>query len=632
MNKIKDIYAAYTLNSDKISGFKIVSEIIINNEDIFGLLWLLSHKDNEFLESYAEYVSTTGKSLDILKILLSITRRSKKKYEITEKIWSCKGFRNIITTYPKSSDGYMAIKDSIFSSLTEKDSLILNITDAYNSLKPLIEDSDIHDFLINYIDMIIRYNIGYTYINPEMVDRKKISTIDFLVLIFNVMISIFKKKEKYDLNVFWNAINIIYVTMYDMYDKMIMSISDNQDALKSNDNEVDKERIKNALKINMNDVDVICQYMKTIDIEYVDNMIIKYSPYLIENKEYDILSRVIMSFGIRPSVSFKVSRLNICEFILLILDSETPLHIKFNAFRVIISHNLKGQIFECTNSRHIISQYILKDVTRIKELDKIHLIDIMIDLSESQIMESPDVLELYMFLLSGFSEQYTKILKIFLKISDKNKIMAMEDCMHIVEMSALLIRNLPILGRYALSYLPDILIFVETICDTKFTMIQSLDHRDYSEEMTKHMMIFDTMREKYIEKIKPFIISMLKVLDANFKIIIDSNTNAILNNIIDIDFDIDNDLTKDFKNIKIINEIPENISDVITYGIAINPYFLKSADKPQLIDRKTLFSIYQTQTNPFTRQHIDKIEIDQYNDTPEIKKLRQDVTDIIMSL
>lgn len=109
--------------------------------------------------------------------------------------------------------------------------------------------------------------------------------------------------------------------------------------------------------------------------------------------------------------------------VLTILDKNVPLHIKFDAMRFVMSHGLKDDIFLSSDTTDIFIKYILTDVIKLKELDKIHLIDMMVELSDvPQITSNPDIIELYMFLLPDFSEQYTTILNMFLDLqTDEQK-------------------------------------------------------------------------------------------------------------------------------------------------------------------------------------------------------------------
>jgi hypothetical protein len=71
-------------------------------------------------------------------------------------------------------------------------------------------------------------------------------------------------------------------------------------------------------------------------------------------------------------------------------------------------------------------------------------------------------------------------------------------------------------------------------------------------------------------------------------------------------------------NVKIIDDIPDELTDAITFDIVLNPVFIPiSADNRELkiVDRKTVVNILRKGTNPFTRESITKEDITKLNTT-----------------
>lgn len=714
-DSIKNIYGSYVSmisNTTSIISFdtifnSLTDSIISRSPNNIGELLLLLNQGinnkeiKNFFDQYASYIASDTnreRSISVLKSLLGIIRKlSTKRYDITSFIWSLQGFRDLIQFYPKSTNGYTAMSDSIFCTVTDKDSLIANIDIAMNAFNPLINDKQVHNALIKHINFILMDNKGYTYEDPRMMNKSVLSTTDFCVLMLNILIKIMKSTEHdfisndmssvlspLDLitqrnnfdqrfsDVFWTAVDTVYITTYVMCDSIDRSIRDAQDHIRSFENEEGLLQrsnpnqllaMKNHLLKGNEMITRLSQYISTIDIEYIDTSIPKLVDHIINTKNFNTLTRLISCFGNRTLKSIRIDRLILAEMVLKILKShEVPPHNKFFAMRLVMSHNMKQHLFSLRDSTLIVTQYIMNDVQRLKEIDKLHLIDMLVELSDTTIMSSKNVLELYMYLVSDFNEQYTAILKDFLNLSEETKPDAMRDLTCMIESSALLLRNMPLLGRHSLSYLNDILSFVETICNSKQILESCTEqtvHRDLISQnniasFQAALTIFDTMKTRFIEKIKPFVIALIKVLQSEYIVIIDTESERIMKNILGIDFEKEfneesnkkTDQTLDSESltspsqqivthtpsheIKIVSvsNVPEDLMDVIKCDLAINPYYIKTGDEHNetlhIIDRKTVYNLYRTKIHPFTRQPIDKKIIDDFNETPCIKQLRSD--------
>ncbi len=709
-DSIKKIYESYISNdmSNASSNtsfdtmFNLLSDRIIEQSpnDIDDLLLLFSRgidtKETEniiiftkFFDHYATYLTLQPDkmlSVTVLKSLLGIIRNSDIKRLITPFIWSFQGFRDLIQFYPNSTNGFTAMSDSIFCTVTTKNLLIINIDDAMHSINPLIEDPRVHDALIMHINSILTHNNGYTYENPEMINESIVSTFDFCVLILCILIKIMKN-TKHNLlsddklidgmltddklidgmltddklidgklsvlssdqinerfgDIFWKAIDTVYITIYVMYDSINKTIHALQEYIRSLETNSGHESNNSAqilgarhhiLKGNIM-ITRLSQYLSITDIKYIDTAIPKLIDHIINTKNFNTLSRLITCFGNRTIRSFQVDGIMIAEMILKILKSQNvPYHNKFLVMRFVMSHNLKHEMFLLKDSALIIIHYIINDTQRLKDLDKLHLIDVLLELSDTPIISSFDVLELYMYLASDFNEQYTVIIKELLFLPDIIKIDAIRNLNNIIESSALFLRNMSLLGRHSLSYLSDILSFVETICDTKNILKSYMEHSAYREFIYQNIVseIFDNMRERYIEKIKPFVITLIRVLQIEYTVIIDTNSERIMKTVLNIDFD------KELIKIKVVSSdtVPEDLMDIIKCDLAINPYYIRSGNPHNetlhIIDRKTVYNIYRSKIHPFTREHVDKNLIDEFNNMPHIKQLRDNALQKINSL
>jgi hypothetical protein len=680
-----DVYKMYISAQKldaKLETFSIMTKMIIKSDVIFIsdlLSTIVKHLKNndknldDFLECYSDHLSLSNDYNDkdneknngpiVLKTLLNFIRRLKNKYHLTKYIYGFQGFRNCIKKYPKSMNGYTAMSDSIFSGVTEPSvgSLMTNLDTVIRSFKPLLEDKTIRMDLTEHLNFIFNSNIGFTYSDPNMMNRETMSTMDFCVLCLNIMTEVTKKSikdkngqdNKYLMKTFMLSVDIVYLSIYVMkttvgdsinfYNLKIQELSEMEKHNKlSKEEETFKSYCHDTLEKGIIMMNTLISYTKTIDTEYIDSMIFHTIDVMISDKMYDYISRLINSFGVRPLVTMNHFFKEISEIIVkLVNDPNVPVPIKFDAMRLIMSHNLKKYIFEIPDSHSIIVKYILSDVKHMKELNNVHLIDLMVELSDTTIMTDSSIIELYMYLVPDFIDQYTQILNTFNDLSNEHKANAMDDIRKFIEATCLMVINIPVLGRYALSYINSLFEMIYTICNMS-KLIKNTSQSDSPHEL------LEKYEKIYVDRIKDIVDMMLTVLVgelniSNEKVIINNNSLKILTDTLGLI--INNPDHKDTLQLKIIDKdnliiLPNvnvtEITDVITYEIVMNPYFIKTSNQDNaqicLIDRKTYFSICRTQLNPFTREHIDKETLDNFNKTNDIEQKRKAITEKVNKL
>ena len=131
------------------------------------------------------------------------------------------------------------------------------------------------------------------------------------------------------------------------------------------------------------------------------------------------------------------------------------------------------------------------------------------------------------------------------------------------------------------------------------------------------LQIFEHAKEKYIRNIKLELKSMFTKM-IEYKIIINQQSENFIKNILHMTLE---------KGIKVIGQIPEELSDTISCELVTNPYFIKTQTNDNeytlhLIDRKTLLNIAQTKTNPFTREPMDIQSLEEFNNRYDILEQR----------
>lgn len=122
---------------------------------------------------------------------------------ITQKIWECKCFINVIEMFPEQTCGNNYIFNSMFCSLFTMKSWEINFNSYMDALIPMIQEPSIHNFLVNYIHIFVTTNIAYTYEDINLIKGKKCSPLNFNMFILKILIKII---EYYSLETIVNNI------------------------------------------------------------------------------------------------------------------------------------------------------------------------------------------------------------------------------------------------------------------------------------------------------------------------------------------------------------------------------------------------------------------------------------------
>lgn len=665
MNSLSDnitiLYKQYLSNrNDSNIIFNKFSDLIIERKakNIGELLSLLTPKitsyndddnDNnfiEFIDNFSAHIfeKSPHDSVLILRIILESIQKltQSKRLILTRFIWERQYFRKLISIYPKSTNGKSYMKESLFCSIVPSDgSLMKNLREIIFVFEPIIIDLDLSRDLINYINDIFNKNKGYTYADPTMIDKNTLSTMDFCVLCLNIVVEILKNIEncgkcidKNLIDVFWNAVNVVYMTTHDMDTSIKFGIQLHKNRLNILDH-VKEKNITQGVKM----IETLVSYTSTIDTVFINRMIFnnnKFMDNLYETKNYDVIQRIISDLG-NSSMELLIENSNtdkqtmkiyLSKFIIRILANEyVSVHIKFDSVKLILSHNLKYDLLNLSNGKELLINYIINDVDKLKYINHVHLIDLLIELSDTNIIESPELLELYMYLIPEFTDQYKKLIRIFLT-TENNKTACIDDIRALKEFILILLQFLPVLDRIALSYIHDIFVLIETIINTDDIIKKIIEEEKINVQSIKDdIEIFNDLKIKYKTKVKPIIVNMFIKLQKKCDIIITKDSERILSKVIDLKTCSDvNGL-----NIGIIDSndpsiIIIDVLDVIGYDIALNPYYFVTGDNIyHLIDRKTYFSIIRSKKNPFTREDITKELLDSLNNKDVIKNMRLDI-------
>jgi len=662
-----DTFASLLLNNSKsISEFlTILTPNVASNNPVFI----------KFMDEFSFRLLNTKPTVGVkvLKTLLNTVQKlsSTKMISLTKFIWERKSFRSLIRYYPRSDTGKLYMTESIFSNVFPKDGSINNeIKISLEAFTPLTINKDISHDLMQYIDDIFKKNVGFTYDDPNMMNKAIMSTTDMLTLCFVIMTDILKINyedpktiPEYMLRIFWNGINVVYITSHIMNrtitDSIRYCIERNEELKKIKNPTIDEKREMINMKASITQGDTMInnlnKYTSLIDTEYVETMMFEYPTsvnYIINNKNYDLIQRLIEDVG-QTSINVLISRtktdkdtilLRLSKFVLAILkNTDFSVHIKFNAMRLMLSHNLKDTILNDTDGVDILIRYIVEDVIRLKDVEHAHLIDLMIELADTSIIKQSDIMELYMYLLPEFSEHYNKLLKAFVYVSEEILPQVIIDIRLLISVTLVIVQNISCIGNNSLSYIEDVLSFIETLRNT-YILIKNITKEDLSPvlaaDLEKTRNMFVNFKSSYSEQIKPLIVQMFKDLQTSVcRIIITNESDRILHELFGSDYD-----DTVYPLIKVIDssQVPIDLVDTIKCDIALNPYYITTGStnstdsinniQYHLIDRKTYYGIIRMKTNPFTRESIDKESLDRLNEQDNIKFMRNDVWSRILNI
>lgn len=130
------------------------------------------------------------------KLLYSIKniqiRMPKEKYNLimTQQIWECECFRNVLHMFPDELCGDNYAFNGMFCSLFTLKKWEVDFNAYLEALNPIIQESSTHDFLINYIHKIVTVNIPHTYEDKLVAIEKHCSPFNFNMFVLKVLIKL----------------------------------------------------------------------------------------------------------------------------------------------------------------------------------------------------------------------------------------------------------------------------------------------------------------------------------------------------------------------------------------------------------------------------------------------------------
>lgn len=638
-------------------------------KNMIELLTLFKQKDNiknsnaptltYVFNLYSLYLVETNdkESLMVLKKILKIITKLQEpeRIRLTKFVWSCQGFCQLIDEINLPESGRQYMTDSIFSTMSDTNYQISDINVATECYYPLIDtmifirDTQIDKWnsFVKYIEHFFDANLGYTFDDPSRVGQY-LSTFDYCVFVLNLLIIIMKRimNDNKLVFIFWKAMHVVYLQIPIMRHRIGSSINLTKSKMDRSDDNQEKKELRDHYHRGIEMIRKLEKCIETIDYKYINDMMGQYTNYLIEGKQYDIMHGLIESYSYWSKILIKETQI-ISIIYSLISSMEVPIQIKFNATCLLLSHDLRNDFFCYKNGKKVMIDYIINDVNRLKEINKLYLIDLVIGLIETNeiidmdtkndqidnialnygintmvlslltddnpvnMCENMDVLEKLLYVLPGIGGQYKDSLKC-LSFQQRDNQKIVNSLTRMIKASTLMIRSLHRLGKNGLSYVDQVFEYIQTIIETKKHLILG------EQEHEILLQTLNTLENKYIEMINPMICDMFnELMKLNTKIIINDNTSKICVQLIGITLP---------EKIKIIDydTLSQEYKDVITCDLVINPYYITAGtEELYLVDRKTMMSLSETKVNPFTREEMSREMIEEFNNKTDIIEHRK---------
>ncbi len=641
------------------------------------------------------------------KILKIITKlQESERLRLTKFIWSCQGFSLLATDLDLPRSGHEYMTDSIFSIISGPDYKINNMNQCIEYYEPMIDTILLFKIIkedkwvkfVKYIEHFFDTNIGYTYDDPSKIGPY-LSTFDYCVFVLNLLTKMMKKMVNSNeiIKILWKAIYVVYFQIPIMRHRIGSSINYTREEMNQTKNSQKKKELNDHCHKGIIMIQKLEKKIETIDHKYINETMSNKIQNIIDDKQYDIMHGLIESYSYWSRTLIKTT--GIINILYLFMSSpEVPIQIKFNATCLLLSHNLRNDFFCYKNGKKVMIDYIINDVNRLKEINKLYLIDLVIGLIETDeivdtnvtdefvdtnvtneivdtnvtnenvdtnvtneivddqidsialnhginimvlslltpvvdpgnpnmhmhgsktpqenMCENMDILEKLLCVLPGIGGQYKESLKcLSFQHRDNQKIV--NSLTRMIKTSTLMIKSLCGLGTYGLSYVDQLLEYVETIINTKKHLILEKQSQQPYEKLNSEegnlLRTLETLEKKYIEMIKPMIEEMFNgLLRSKAKIIINKNTEKICVDMIGIKIPDD---------MRIIDYeiLSQEYKDVITCDLVMNPYYITAGtDELFLIDRKTMLSLSETKINPFTREDMNRQMMEEFNNRPDI--------------
>lgn len=155
-------------------------------------------KNKEFKLKLCSFFEDLQKIFDdnfAFKLLNRLLNYSKKSFELTKFIWSLKIFRNQLKKFNFYSNSQEFLENSIFKNMFTSSVEFMNghTEKTVNCYKKLLEDEEILEDLIIYINKIVNLNSAYCSESMDLnIKLKKCSKIDFNYFLFKFL------KQMYD--------------------------------------------------------------------------------------------------------------------------------------------------------------------------------------------------------------------------------------------------------------------------------------------------------------------------------------------------------------------------------------------------------------------------------------------------
>ena len=536
---------------DEMTEYVLRSRSVDSNVDLLLNLQKLRNSEeahdlfSKFIRSYFEYLRATNRGIqEVVDHLLEIST----KLSDQSKTWLI-GYLCAMRPVQLSltASGITIGKDCMTKTIFHP--MMAHSANEYtpNSLSYSVYSSlcaamkeDAFNSVFDYLWSIAKLNVAYTY-DSISEHKTQLATYELLGTVLIAFFKLIANNRKHFVNGggysinpefverYWDVINILYLTLYDIRENTTRSINVKKRQLADVENRTDLEesQIDEARQVLIKFIQDskeglarLEDIFANIDVDEIEKFMFEESNmcYITDASIVHRIRVALMSFKPAPNSD---SAARICRFVSCMLERSYPPYLKSELIRYVMAFGLSGDYVTTGNTDtegrdnkhvYILSNYLLTDARKLENIRLIHSMDVLQHFSRHLYRSTSDasyercsrIIRLYLGYLPEAIEVYEKMCEAFSECPEETKPHIISDMTTVIGYSVDLADMLSLVGNEALSYIDSLVGLAKTIIDTK----EELSDIDDAE-----VEIFDEFRRKTLGRFKSLFETLFDVLE-----------------------------------------------------------------------------------------------------------------------
>lgn len=538
---------------DEMTEYVLRSRSVDSNVDL--LLNLQKLRNNEegrdlfskFIRSYFEYLRATNRGIqEVVDHLLEVSTKlsDQSKTWLIGYLCAMRPVQLSLTTSGITT-GKDCMTKTIFHPMMAHsaneytpNSLSYSV---YSSLCAVMEE-DAFNNVFEYLWSIAKLNVAYTY-DSISEHKTQLATYELLGTVLIAFFKLIVNNRDHFVNgngnryaikpefaeCYWDVINILYLTLYDIRENTTRSINVKKRQLADVENRTDLEesQIDEARQVLIKFIQDSKEGLVRLEDIFANIDVDEIEKFMFEenNMRYitdaSIVHRIrvaLMSFKPAPNSE---SAARICRFVSCMLERSYPPYLKSELIRYVMAFGLSGDYVTTGNTdtdgrdnkhMYVLSNYLLTDARKLENIRLIHSMDVLQHFSRhlyrstsgASYERCSKIIRLYLGYLPEAIEVYEKMCEAFSECPEETKPHIISDMTTVIGYSVDLADMLSLVGNEALSYIDSLVGLAKTIIDTK----EELSDIDDAE-----VEIFGEFRRKTLGRFKSLFETLFDVLE-----------------------------------------------------------------------------------------------------------------------